>query len=49
MRGRLADNIKELSYKAIAVSCGVEERVDINGNLNLPQVNIKRTTIILSF
>ena len=35
MRCRLADNIKELSHKAMTVSSSVEERVDINGNLNL--------------
>ena len=35
MRCRLADNLKELSHKAEAVSSGVEERVYINGDLNL--------------
>jgi len=35
VRCRLADNIKELSNKAEAVSSGVEKRVNISGDLNL--------------
>ena len=35
MRCRLADDLKEPSHKTEAVSSGVEDRVDINGNLNL--------------
>ena len=35
MRCGLADNLKELSNKAEAVSSSGEERADINGDLNL--------------